>query len=245
MRISIIIPTLNEIENIEALINHLDEAPGSDNFEIIIVDGGSTDGTIAKLQGLKNVKLICTSAGRAHQLNMGAQAAGGDWFYFLHADTKPPKDLYEYIIQMRKSGFNCGCFRLRFDEDHPLLRFCAWCTHINWNCFRYGDQSLIVERTLFEKSSGYDTRKELLEGNDLVRRLKRLGRFSLLPAEVLTSARKYRKYGPIYLQSIYCLLYLADRCGLPQHRLSGLYGFLLRLAEPHQKPQALPTDILY
>lgn len=242
MEISIVIPTLNEAINIGRLLTYLTDLPNSDTFELIVVDGGSTDGTLSILHTFSSIKIICTSAGRAHQLNTGAQAASGNWLYFLHADTQPPSHLYDHIQQLEDSGYDSGCFRLRFDEDHFLLRFCAWCTRIDWNCFRYGDQSLVVKRSLFEKSGGYNTQRILLEDNDLVRRLKRLGRFSLLPAEVQTSARKYRQHGPVYLQSVYCLLYLADRLGLSQKRLSDMYRFFLKTSTP--KPHTVSTDIL-
>ncbi|MEM8582977.1 MAG: TIGR04283 family arsenosugar biosynthesis glycosyltransferase [Bacteroidota bacterium] len=228
MQVSVIVPTLNEVENILELFQYFKGISEGREFEFIVVDGGSKDGTVECLLNHEEIVLICTSAGRAHQLNTGAKYATARWLYFLHADTRPPIDFWTHLEDMDQKGYESGCFRLAFDDPHPLLRFCSWCTRIDWNCFRFGDQSLLVSKELFHRLGGYDNDRYMLEDNDLVVRLTKGGRFSLRPAEVLTSARKYRKHGPVYLQSVYCLLYLADRCGLSQKCLLKLYRYLIR-----------------
>ncbi|MEO0789979.1 MAG: TIGR04283 family arsenosugar biosynthesis glycosyltransferase [Bacteroidota bacterium] len=233
MKVSVVIPTLNEADHIISQIEYIKSISKGRDIDIIVVDGGSTDGTVEQLSLYVDVRLVCTSAGRAHQLNVGAQHAQGDWLYFLHADSRPPVSLWAHVLDMDSHSFDSGCFRLRFDDPHPLLRFCSWCTRIDWNGFRYGDQSLLVKKELFERSGGYNASMFLLEDNDMVCRLKRQGRFSLRPAEVLTSARKYRKYGPVYLQSIYCLLYVAYRLGASQAKLVNIYQSLLKRGREH------------
>lgn len=225
--LSIIIPTWNEEQSIAALLQYLEQIIPANHYEIIVCDGGSTDRTLAILRQFPEVWLIKSPLGRARQLNAGAGLAKGQWLYFLHADTFPPPDLWEHFLAARAAHTDAACFSLRFDSEHPLLRFCSWCSQFNWNGFRYGDQSLLVRREVFEACGGYREELEIMEGNELVSRLDRRVNFRLLPAEVQTSARKYRQYGPVYLQSVYTLIYLLSRAGLSQGSLLRFYRFAL------------------
>ena len=225
--LSVIIPTWNEEDCVASLLNHFEEIMPISNYEIIVSDGGSTDATIATIRHYPQVRIVQARRGRARQLNVGACYARGQWLYFLHADTLPPDDLWEQLCVAEKRQLESACFSLRFDSQHPLLRFCSWCSRLNWNCFRYGDQSLLVRREVFHDCGGYREELEIMEDNEIVRRLNRRGHFQLLPAEVQTSARKYRYYGPIYLQSVYTLVYFLNRWGLSQSRLLRLYRYLL------------------
>ena len=104
-KISIIIPVLNEAENIGGLLRYLTENSSSKNVsEIIIVDGGSTDRTVETVKNftLSDVKLLSSKKGRAKQMNVGAKASTGNILYFLHADTFPPKDFDLLIIENHK-----------------------------------------------------------------------------------------------------------------------------------------------
>ena len=104
--ISIIIPILNEVDNIEKSITHLLENIGvKSQYEIILVDGGSIDGTIEKILSFlsKEINLFHSSKGRATQMNFGAKQAKGDILYFLHADSFPPKDFDYFILDEEKS----------------------------------------------------------------------------------------------------------------------------------------------
>lgn len=233
--LSVIIPTWNEEQSIASLLQYLEQIIPANHYEIIVCDGGSTDQTLAILRQFPKLRLVQSPLGRARQLNAGASVAKGQWLYFLHADTFPPPDLWEQFLAVKATQTDAACFSIRFDSEHPLLRFCSWCSKFNWNGFRYGDQSLLVRREVFDACGGYREELEIMEGNELIGRLDRRVNFRLLPAEVQTSARKYRQYGPVYLQSVYTLIYLLSRAGLSQGPLVQLYRFLLPPTAPPSK----------
>ena len=226
--LSVIIPVFNEAAHIQSTIHRL----LSDNnlkqvIEIIVVDGGSTDGTtaIAKNAGA----LIAQSAkGRAAQMNAGAVIAKGDVLYFLHADTRPPANYLSYINVALQQGYELGCFRLSFDVDHWFLRANTWFTRFNINSFRFGDQSLFVKKVLFNKAGGFNEELIVLEDQDFIKRLINIGRFTVMPASVTTSARKYTTNGIYKTQAVYFLIYMLYRVGVSQERLVNLYKKLIR-----------------
>ncbi|MCC9167669.1 TIGR04283 family arsenosugar biosynthesis glycosyltransferase [Pontibacter harenae] len=226
MQLSIIIPTYNEAATIGQLLQYLRQHVTPDT-ELLIADGGSKDGTqsIAEANGVSVV--ACASKGRALQMNTGAAAASGNILYFLHADTYPPKDFQEQIQRAVQHGYGSGCFRLRFDLVHWFLRANAWFTRFDVDAVRFGDQSLFVEREVFWKAGGYNEKFLLLEDQEIVKRLKRYASFTVLPSAVVTSARKYKHYGVLRLQSVYYLVYTAYRLGLTQTQLVKLYKKLL------------------
>ena len=189
-----------------------------------MVDGGSTDGTqdIARTSG---VRLVCCTRGRARQMSEGARQARGESLYFLHADTLPPVD---WLHRLRRHGPLPCCFRLRFagQERILLLRLYAFFTRYDLPAFRFGDQSLWVLREDFRAVGGFPD-WQLLEDNELVRRLRRHRGFRVLDGYVTTSPRKYLRYGLVRTQATYVLLYTLYRLGAGQAYLSGVYRRLL------------------
>lgn len=229
MKLSIIIPTLNEAGQIGSLIRYVLESACPALHEIVIADGGSTDQTrsVARRAGATIVQ--CASRGRAAQMNRGAEKASGDLLYFLHADSYPPREFVEQINRAVQSGADAGCFQLRFDSPHPLLRFYSWFTRFDLDIFRYGDQSLFIRKTVFRNLNGFDERLKLMEDQELVRRIKKAGgQFEIMDGEVVTSARKYNANGVIRLQFIYTLLTMLYYFGASQETLVHLYRSLVR-----------------
>ncbi|MBF9237681.1 TIGR04283 family arsenosugar biosynthesis glycosyltransferase [Hymenobacter sp. BT683] len=228
--VSIIIPTYNEAEGIEALLQHLRQAGTATdaNVEIIVADGCSTDATISLAQRGGARVLACPTKGRAAQLNFGAQHAAGSILYFLHADSLPPAGFLADIRQAVAADFGCGCFRLAFDEPHWFLRANAWFTRFKLPIARFGDQSLFVERTVFEHAGGYREELFLMEDQEIIRRLRQLTQLRVLPATIVTSARKYRENGIFRLQGIFYLLVVLYYLGVSQSRLLRLYRALIR-----------------
>lgn len=160
-------------------------------LEIIIADGGSTDSTIAKAQhaGVKVLQLNKPS--RPAQLNKGAAFAQADILYFVHADTLPPADFAAQILAATQNGAQLGSFRFKFDRNKGMLKINSYCTRFPVMMFRGGDQSLFIQKSLFNKLGGYDNGHVVMEDYDIIRRGKKLSHFTLIQDDVQVSARKY------------------------------------------------------
>lgn len=226
--ISIIIPTYNEAGGIQELARYLSTAGKGPVPEIIVSDGGSTDGTpeLAKAAGAKVIQ--SPEKGRAAQMNAGATMATGDILYFLHADTFPPADFKEAVLSSCAAGDSAGCFRLRFDEDHWFLKVNAWFTRFDIDSIRFGDQSLFIRKSDFERIGGFRKDHVVMEDQEIVRRIKKMTRFRVLPTAVVTSAQKYRENGFFRLQFIFSAIWLLYYMGLPQHKLVNIYNRLIK-----------------
>ena len=227
-KISIIIPAYKEEKALPSLISEIQERSKGFVHEIIVADGGSTDLTVETAEEYGARVVRCSKRGRAAQMNEGASAASGTYFYFLHADTIPPCRFDQIISNSIQKGFPAGSFRLRFDDPHPLLRGYAWFTRFSLMLFRYGDQSLYTERRLFEKVGGFDEKLIVMEDQEIVRNLWANAPFALMKESVETSARKYRENGVIRLQVIFTLIVLFYYGGAAQELLVHLYNSLIR-----------------
>lgn len=227
MKLSIIIPTYNEVAAIGLLLQYLQRhiSPGT---ELIVADGGSGDATcaIAKMHGARVLR--CKQKGRGPQMNAGARASTGEILYFLHADTFPPEAFETQVKQAVQQGAGSGCYRLRFDFQHWFLRLNAWFTRFNIDALRFGDQSLFVRRDIFLQEGGFDERLHLLEDQEVIGRLRKKGPFVVLPQQVTTSARKYKAVGVYRVQAGYYLIYGLYRMGVPQEQLVQVYKWVLR-----------------
>ncbi len=136
IKISIIIPILNEEKNIISLLEHLEQhSSKNNNFELLIVDGGSTDGSIIKIENyIKNhhhIALISSERGRAKQMNRGRLQANGAILYFLHADSYPPKNFDQELEDEIKKENLGGCFKIKFNHPHWWLKRDSWFTQFN------------------------------------------------------------------------------------------------------------------
>ncbi|MBA9076322.1 TIGR04283 family arsenosugar biosynthesis glycosyltransferase [Rufibacter quisquiliarum] len=229
MELSIIIPTYQEASGIGRLVSFLlDQAMGQRGVEVLVVDAQSTDGTqgVARAAGARVVESAVKS--RAVQMNVGARAANGRILYFLHADTYPPAGFIPAIIQAVQRGHAAGCFRLAFDLPHRFLQFFCWFTRFNVGFFRFGDQSLFVLRELFLREKGFKETLLVMEDQELVRRLQRQTRFTVLRQQVTTSARKYRENGVVRLQLIFTLLMGMYYLGFSQQKIVAVYRRLIQ-----------------
>ena len=191
MRVSVVIPTLDEAERIEAPIVGL---IGQGFDEIVVADGGSCDATAA-LAAAAGAVVVSTLRGRGRQLGAGADAADGDILFFVHADSLPPADARRRIeTALAKESVSAGCFSLTFDVAHPLLRFYAFMSRINHSLFTYGDQGLFLRRSTYLGIGGYRD-LPLFEDVEILQRLRRMGRIVKLNAPMLTSARRFLRDG--------------------------------------------------
>lgn len=189
MLVSIIVPALNEEAHLPATISALQQLKGEK--EILIVDGGSSDDTVRVAEAAK-VRVIQSTRGRGHQMHAGALQASGDVFWFVHADTLPPPNALVEITRIladpRTVGGNFG---LLFDGSsraarqltaiYPLLRAFRLC---------YGDSGIFVRRDAYETIGGFRP-LALFEDLDLLRRLRRAGRFAHLECRIVTSSRRF------------------------------------------------------
>jgi len=222
MNISVIVPVLNEEKSIVATLRALRTlAP----YEIIIVDGGSTDQTwtIAEQQG---VSVTSSERGRARQMNRGAHQARGDVLLFLHADTRLPisafADINAALADPRYVG---GRFDVELDGAHWLLPLVARLISYRSRITKVGtgDQALFVRRDVFMRMGGFPD-IPLMEDIAFCRGLKKNGAVSCLRSRVITSARRWETDGvwrTIFRMWTLKLLYIA---GVSPVRLKQFYA---------------------
>lgn len=224
-KISIIIPVLNEAETIENLLFHLIDCSALNNIsEIIVVDGGSTDGTIPIIKNLGlNIKVLNAETGRAKQMNLGASEANGNILYFLHADSFPPNRYDNFILSAIQNGNNAGCFKMKFDSQHWWLKLASWFTQFNWQVCRGGDQSLFITNTLFNTIGGFDENFTIYEDNDFIEKLYKQNQFVVIQEWLTTSARKYTNHGIWTLQFHFWAIHLKKRFGASPQKLHHYY----------------------
>lgn len=219
-KISVIIPTLNEATVIERTLTHLSLIQG---LELIVVDGGSTDGTAALAQ--RHARVLTARPGRAEQMNRGAQQATGAILLFLHADTLVgPAALREIIEALEDPAIVGGAFRLVIETPRRLLRLIAAAANIRTRLTRipYGDQGIFVRRSVFEKLGGFPI-QPLMEDVEFARRLKRVGRLVILSEAVQTSSRRWDKEGFWYTTLRNQALVLLYFIGISPDRLARWY----------------------
>src|SRR5579872_7983 len=188
--VSVIVPTLNEETALVPTLGALARLRGA--VEVIVVDGGSDDGTegLARAHG---VRVLTAQRGRGVQMHVGARAARGGVLWFLHADTLVPADAAEKIVAaLRNPAVVGGYFRLRFD-GRGAARFLTFLQpFFSWLGLVYGDSAIFVRRADYERARGFRP-WPLFEDLDLVQRLRRRGRMVRLPVTVVTSARRFAK----------------------------------------------------
>lgn len=220
--ISIIIPTRNAASRLGATLASVVDVPG---VEVVLVDGGSSDETIA-IAGAYGVRVLTCEPGRGHQMNAGAAVAEGDILLFLHGDTILPEG-FAHRVRATMAGLEvaAGAFRLAFELPQPALRLIAWGANLRsrWLQMPYGDQALFVRKELFTATGGFPE-LPILEDFVLVRKLKRYGRIVTRPETVVTSSQRWRQ-GGVWRQTLRNQrILLGFFLGVSFERLAGWYG---------------------
>ncbi len=227
VKVSIIIPTLNEAEHIERLVKRLLEGGDGQIADLIVVDGGSTDDTVAKAQG-EGANVLCASrTGRATQMNFGARQSAGELLYFVHADTLPPCNYMQALQDAVAQGFEIGSFRLCLDSDSPFLRINSFMTRFPFLWCRGGDQTLFITRRLFDALGGYREDYSIMEEYDLIIRARKHCTFKIIPHDVLASPRKYVANSYLRVQFAHLVVFNMFRFGYSQEKIMKAYQTLL------------------
>ena len=222
MRLSIIMPVLNEAAGIEEALRAL--APmRARGVEVIVVDGGSNDGTEALACPLAD-RVLSAPRGRAAQMNAGAAAATGDALLFLHADTRLPENA-DWLVLDGLCARAWGRFDVRFDKP-GRLRLVALMMNLRSRLtgIATGDQAMFMTRAAFDDAGGFPP-IALMEDVALSARLKRLGRPLCLPARVTTSGRRWRRHGVLRTILLMWQLRLRYVLGADPARLARAYGY--------------------
>ena len=221
MLISIIIPALNEEKFIAEVLEHTLKLPG--HFEIVLVDGGSSDNTLRIAQGFKTINLLQSKKGRARQMNYGAKHAQGDVLLFLHADTFLPKTFYNDILTlMQNPKVTGGSFRLKMNDSHPIFKFYHWCSQFAFEFFTYGDHAIFINSEIFKRINGFKN-INFMEDVEIQGRIRKQGQFKKLKSSVQTSSRRFAKNGVIKQLVVDTLLVFFFKNGISASRLKRFY----------------------
>ncbi len=222
LELSVVIPALNAAGSLERTIACISEHAG----EVIVVDGGSTDGTPALAKSL-GARLIQCEKGRGLQLRAGGAAANGEWLLFLHADTQLSLGWEQAVgLFANRSGGKRQAAALRFSLDDPAPAARRLERIVAWRCrafgLPYGDQGLLISRCLYERLGGYKA-VPLMEDVELVRRIGRRN-MVMLEARALTSAERYLRNGYWKRSARNLVLLGLYWLGVPPRLLVRVYG---------------------
>jgi len=224
VRVSIIVPVLNEGGIIRGFLEHLHvTAPGT---EVIVVDGGSDDETVELCRNLADHVLV-TAPGRAGQMNAGAQIARGKILWFLHADSHIAENSLTAIeIALGNPSVVGGCFRLEIVPTRWIYRIRDAVGDLCVNLFHIalGDRGLFCGRENFFAIGGYPN-QTLLEDADFYRKLCALGRVRQISIKIQTSSRRYEALGPLRTSLFYLLIMTLYLVHLPMSILERMVGW--------------------
>jgi rSAM/selenodomain-associated transferase 2 len=195
--ISVIIPTYNEEKALPATLARLSSQAG--DYELIVVDGGSSDRTREIALAQPRARLLTAQKGRASQMNAGAIGARGEWLLFLHADTLLPEEALQGLNSLENDrSIQAGGFRHRFSGQDWRLRLISSIDNLRASVTRviYGDQAIFVRRVLFERLGGFPL-QPYLEDIVFCERLKHIAKTKplLLDQHVVTDSRKFVQMG--------------------------------------------------
>ena len=219
--ISVIIPALNEADNIAETLLSIGQG---NTIQVVVADGGSQDNTVSIAESL-GAKVISVQPPRSKQMNRGAATATGDVLLFLHADTRLPKNFDRLILDsLAQPGVAAGAFALGIDAPTPALRLIERIA--NWRSrflrIPYGDQGIFMLSRVFHEAGGFSD-LPIMEDFELIRRLRRKGDIITLSASVLTSSRRWQNLGILKTTLINQLVVIAYYMGIPPKTIARLY----------------------
>lgn len=210
--ISFIIPVLHEQHEINRLLKDIKASCAGRAAEIIVIDGGASSDTIDSVID-RDILCLRSPAGRAAQMNKGAAAAKGDILFFVHADTRLPREALKLVESAIAEGYPAGAFSLSISGTNLWLKIVAYAATLRSRFTKvpYGDQAIFIEQSLFSRIGGYKD-VPLMEDVELMRSVKKAGgRVRILDEKVETSPRRWEKKGYIkttVLNNIIRFLYM-------------------------------------
>ena len=219
--VSIIIPVLNEAAIVKQTLARLQQHSES---EIIVVDGGSEDNTVAIAQQLVKV-ITVVGQSRAAQMNAGANIARGDILLFLHADTQLPANFVSLASQtLAQPGVIAGAFELAIEGNHKSLRWVERLVKMRSHLLSlpYGDQAIFISKSAFLKLEGFAD-LPIMEDFEFIERAKTQGKIAIAPAAVTTSSRRWQKLGVWQTTLINQLIIAGYYLGVSPVKLANFY----------------------
>ena len=221
LKVSIIVPTLNEAQGLRDTLTQIQQLSP---HELVVSDGGSDDNTL-KIAKKFTEHVVRGPAGRALQMNAGAQIATGDIFIFLHADSRIEPASYEKMLHSLKSSEKIGgAFSLCIDSDKWSLRLITRLANLRSKFFgmAYGDQAFFVKNSTFQQMNGF-AEFPICEDIDFFKRLRKLGPVILLKEKSLTSPRRWMKEGIWFTTLRNILIMILFKLGFPPRILTKWY----------------------
>jgi uncharacterized protein len=220
-RYSVIIPAINEAERLPATLGSI--GIPNNALEIIVIDGGSTDDTVAVARK-HGARVFACRPGRAIQMNAGAASATGETLIFLHADTQLPKDYTVPIEKCLRDSNIAGAFRLKIDGDKRGFRWVEWGANVRSSLCQlpYGDQAFFLRSETFFRQQGF-LRIPIMEDFELVSRLRAIGDIRILDESVTSSGRRWTKKGIVKTTVINQICILLYKLGVSGERIAKLY----------------------
>lgn len=222
MAISIVIPTLNEEDNIRKLLNNLKNLKG--DFEVIFSDGGSLDKTLDIIKDFGNYKIIKSDRGRAKQLNNGAKESNNDILFFLHADSVIEENALIKIEDFIKNGNKVGCLKIKFDSKKILMNIFAILSNlrVKYRNIAFGDQGIFIEKKFFEDIGMFEE-IPLMEDYKLSIKLKSICRIKYIDSYIISSPRRFEKNGVIKTALLMQKLQYMFRKGISIDKIANIY----------------------
>ena len=223
MRLSIVVPVLNEAQGIERFL-HQFEAARREGHELIVVDGCSDDETVRLARPLCDV-LLTSPPGRAQQMQTGVNAASGDALWLVHADTRLRPGTFRSVVRALGDGRSTwGRFNVRLSGSRWMFRVIERMINLRscLSAIATGDQALFVERNALDRVGGIP-QQALLEDVELCKRLKREVRPICLADKLTTSSRRWERAGIVRTVLLMWGLRLAYFCGMRPERLHKSY----------------------
>ena len=227
MRISVIIPTYNEEDNIGGLISDLQKYGGGALEEIIVVDAPSRDRTAQRAEQAGARVIVSELPGRAPQMNAGARIARGDVLYFVHADVRIHPDYAQDIQQALTEGYTLGCYRYEFDSPRLILKLNTFFQRFDRIWSRGGDQTLFIPKGTFDELGGYCEKHRVMEDYEFIIRARKKYRFKIIPKNIIVSARKYDNNSYLRVNLANAVVLWMYFRGAPQQKLIDTYKAII------------------